>query len=238
MNFPLMAEPDMIDTRPSRRERERQARRDEILAAARSIFAERGFANATLDHVAERAEFGKGTLYNYFSSKEQLFECVIGDSFAQMLEIAEESLRSGSFAEKIERFVSGQLGFFFRSPESMHLMMREAHHLEGENPMMRLLPQLVTLLGGTIAAEQQRGAVLGDAEPIDLATILINMIYGQFSARVFRELIRDKRERDQVGCMVMRMFSDKSESEIRREIVTATKLILAVYLHGIETPTQ
>ncbi|MEL6613746.1 MAG: helix-turn-helix domain-containing protein, partial [Bacteroidota bacterium] len=49
----------------SRRERERLARRAAMLDAATALFAEKGYASATLDEVAERAEFGKGTLYNY-----------------------------------------------------------------------------------------------------------------------------------------------------------------------------
>ncbi|NNE70602.1 MAG: helix-turn-helix transcriptional regulator, partial [Rhodothermales bacterium] len=58
------ATPAAAPARPSRRERERLARRREILDAARTVFAERGFVGATLEEIASRAEFGKGTLYN------------------------------------------------------------------------------------------------------------------------------------------------------------------------------
>ena len=57
---------------PSRRDRERLARRQAMLDAAIAVFAERGFAAATMDEIAERAEFGKGTLYNYFADKQAL----------------------------------------------------------------------------------------------------------------------------------------------------------------------
>ena len=57
-----------------RRDRERLARRGEMLDAALAVFAEKGYDGATLDEVAERAEYGKGTLYNYFpGGKEALF---------------------------------------------------------------------------------------------------------------------------------------------------------------------
>ncbi|MEM8598804.1 MAG: TetR/AcrR family transcriptional regulator [Bacteroidota bacterium] len=73
-------------TRPvpalSRRERERLARRAAMLDAATALFAEKGYASATLDEVAERAEFGKGTLYNYFpGGKEELLFAVFDDLF-------------------------------------------------------------------------------------------------------------------------------------------------------------
>ncbi|MCS3662867.1 TetR/AcrR family transcriptional regulator [Salinibacter ruber] len=70
----------------SRRERERKRRRQAMLDAARAVFAEEGYADATLDEIAERAEFGKGTLYNYFEGgKEELFLAVF-DEASQELE--------------------------------------------------------------------------------------------------------------------------------------------------------
>jgi len=59
--------------RPSRRERERDRRRAEILDAAGRVFAARGFATATMDDVATESELSKGTLYLYFENKEALF---------------------------------------------------------------------------------------------------------------------------------------------------------------------
>src|ERR687897_2931426 len=57
--------------------RRKEARPDEILAAALASFAERGFAATRLDDVAARAGISKGTLYLYFKNKEELFEAVV-----------------------------------------------------------------------------------------------------------------------------------------------------------------
>ena len=43
----------------SRKEQERNLRRDSIMAAAETIFAERGFENSTLEEISEAADFGK-----------------------------------------------------------------------------------------------------------------------------------------------------------------------------------
>lgn len=56
-----------------RKEREKQFRRDTIVSAAEAVFFEKGLRAATLDEVAERAEVSKGTIYLYFSSKEDLY---------------------------------------------------------------------------------------------------------------------------------------------------------------------
>lgn len=61
----------------SPRQRRKQARPAELLAAALDHFVERGFAATKLDDVAAQAGVSKGTLYLYFGSKEALFKAVI-----------------------------------------------------------------------------------------------------------------------------------------------------------------
>ncbi len=69
----------------SRKERERQRHRQEILSAALQLFAEKGFHNVSMQEIAAAAEFATGTLYNFFPSKEDLF-------FELLVATAEESL--------------------------------------------------------------------------------------------------------------------------------------------------
>jgi AcrR family transcriptional regulator len=67
----------MEERSPTRWRRRKEARPDEILAAALASFAERGFAATRLEDVAARAGVSKGTLYLYFKGKEELFEAVV-----------------------------------------------------------------------------------------------------------------------------------------------------------------
>jgi AcrR family transcriptional regulator len=67
----------MAQRSPTRWRRRKEARPDEILAAALESFAERGFAATRLEDVATRAGISKGTLYLYFRSKEELFKAVV-----------------------------------------------------------------------------------------------------------------------------------------------------------------
>ena len=75
----------------TRKEREKRARELEILKAARELFLAKGFRETTLDEIAHAAEFGKGTLYNYFSSKEELFLGILRQALEEMYEIARAS---------------------------------------------------------------------------------------------------------------------------------------------------
>ncbi|MEJ2503485.1 MAG: helix-turn-helix domain containing protein, partial [Gemmatimonadota bacterium] len=62
----------------SRRERKKEATRRRIVDAATRLFGERGFDAPTVDEIAESADVAKGTIYNYFSTKEELlFELLV-----------------------------------------------------------------------------------------------------------------------------------------------------------------
>ncbi|WP_088183386.1 TetR/AcrR family transcriptional regulator [Sphingobium sp. Z007] len=62
---------------PSRREARRQDRRDAILTVAQVYFLEHGFADTTMSGIAAKLGGSKGTLWNYFPSKEALFAAVV-----------------------------------------------------------------------------------------------------------------------------------------------------------------
>ena len=72
----------------------REARREAILEVAREVFSEEGYAAASMSDIASRLGGSKGTLYNYFSSKEALFaahvqnqcQCKVATAFEQPLE--------------------------------------------------------------------------------------------------------------------------------------------------------
>src|ERR1700712_3718971 len=77
------------DTKP-RWERRKDARPQELLAAALDLFVERGFASTRLEDVARRAGVSKGTLYLYFTNKEELFKAVVRDSIVPVIGAAED----------------------------------------------------------------------------------------------------------------------------------------------------
>ena len=52
---------------------DKEEKRNHILEAAIKVFAKLGLPNAKMMHIAEAAGIGKGTIYEYFKSKEELF---------------------------------------------------------------------------------------------------------------------------------------------------------------------
>jgi AcrR family transcriptional regulator len=95
-----------IKSKP-RWERRKDARPQEVLAAALDIFVERGYAATRLDDVAARAGVSKGTLYLYFENKEELFKAVVRENLVPALNEAEDYVESylGSSTDLLREFI-------------------------------------------------------------------------------------------------------------------------------------
>jgi AcrR family transcriptional regulator len=91
--------------RPLRRDAERNRQR--ILAAASTVFAERGLG-ASMDDIAREAEVGIGTVYRRFPDKDALIEALFDDRIGELIALAEEAQRGDDAWE-------GLVGFFERS---------------------------------------------------------------------------------------------------------------------------
>jgi len=69
---------------PGKRARTKQANRDAILEAAKQVFAEMSYGGATVRDIIRRTGLASGTFYNYFKSKEEVFEALM-DANAQTI---------------------------------------------------------------------------------------------------------------------------------------------------------
>ncbi|MFZ6674810.1 TetR/AcrR family transcriptional regulator [Undibacterium sp. Xuan67W] len=89
-------------------ERRKDARPQELLLAALDLFVERGFAATRLDDVARAAGVSKGTLYLYYSSKEELFKAVVRENVLPLIDEAGELIQtfSGSTADLFRLFMT------------------------------------------------------------------------------------------------------------------------------------
>jgi AcrR family transcriptional regulator len=68
----------------SRRERKKIAARAQILSAAIDLFSRRGLDAVTIEEIALAADVGKGTIYNYFATKEDIVVAFMADLEARM----------------------------------------------------------------------------------------------------------------------------------------------------------
>jgi len=90
-------------------ERRKESRPSELLDAALDLFIEHGFNATRLEDVAQRAGVSKGTLYIYFTNKEELFKAVIRKGMVPYLQRAEQLIDDyhGSSRDLIKLIIKG-----------------------------------------------------------------------------------------------------------------------------------
>ena len=96
-----MTAPTALD-RSQRAEAAKAARREEILDAARRVFAERGFKGTTIADIAEIAGIALGTVYLYFPSKDDLF-AALNERFTELVTSAITANVRGDSLESVVR---------------------------------------------------------------------------------------------------------------------------------------
>ncbi|MDP3590888.1 TetR/AcrR family transcriptional regulator [Phenylobacterium sp.] len=103
----------------SRREERRDERRDGILDVGRDCFLVDGYAATSMSSIAARLGGSKGTLYNYFKSKEELFEAVMQRQCGALAETLFDVTDDGEAPrERLEHFASAFLKLLL-TPESL-----------------------------------------------------------------------------------------------------------------------
>ncbi len=73
----------------------KKLRQEDIINAAEKVFFSKGISNATMDEVAEAAEYSKRTIYIYFSSKEQIYDAIISRAYQVLNRFFTAGLQNG-----------------------------------------------------------------------------------------------------------------------------------------------
>jgi len=121
----------METERISRKEREYLAHREEILSAAEKVFAAKGFFPTTMSDIARRAEFGTGTLYKYFKSKEELYFTLIDEKVEEINRLVKTELsQRNSAVEKIKKVLRLQFEFIERNRDFFRIYVSERSRFE------------------------------------------------------------------------------------------------------------
>jgi AcrR family transcriptional regulator len=102
--------------------------RDRILTAAWSLFASEGYAEVSMQEIADAARVNKATLYHHFGDKEQLFVDVVAADFDQLRHSIEAAVaQDGSFREQL--IAVADLLFLRSRTDSIRIMMLMHQHV-------------------------------------------------------------------------------------------------------------
>ncbi|WP_394780852.1 TetR/AcrR family transcriptional regulator [Undibacterium sp.] len=157
------------DPKP-RWERRKDARPQELLSAALDLFVERGFAATRLDDIAKNAGVSKGTLYLYFSSKEELFKTVVRENVVPMIGQAEETVDqfTGTTAELFREIIMGWWQVMGNTKLSglSKLMMAEACNFPELAQFYN--EEVISRSDAMVARMLKRGIARGEIRPMNL----------------------------------------------------------------------
>jgi AcrR family transcriptional regulator len=162
-----------------RRERKKQVTRGRIVEAARRLFAEQGYQSTTIEQVADAADVGVGTLYNYFGAKERLLLGVFADATARVLDQGRAAITEPP-ADPIEAIVGllgvyEQLGTLFERSVMREMFAASLVQSTVEvREFASLDEQLAAQVGELIVKLQMRGDIASD---VDVASAAI-ALYG------------------------------------------------------------
>ena len=132
------------DHRPGKRERTKIANRQAILDAARAVFGELGYEAATVRDIIRRTGLASGTFYNYYKSKEEVFDALADDGARRFRPI----LRAESDkATDFESFLRGAVRAYFDFLEGEHENWRLDRPAGEVFPHARATPEIVAVFG-------------------------------------------------------------------------------------------
>ncbi|UXY11901.1 TetR/AcrR family transcriptional regulator [Kosakonia sp. ML.JS2a] len=174
-----------------------EERRQAIITAAAAVFQEQGYERTSMSEVARRAGGSKATLYNYFTSKEALFESVVRTYSTQFLTQAAAELTSPqsqtlTLEERLTRFGVSMLQVLTGDNQALQLyriVVGEAGHsdigtLFRESGIRESMETLAQVMGEAV----QKGE-LAEASPALLASQFTALIKAETDALLLKQAI-------------------------------------------------
>ncbi len=170
---------------------DKSRRRDEIMAAAKNVFAGKGFHAATIADIAKQAGLAYGSVYWYFDSKDELFHALMAVEEAALrahvtaaLDVpAEGGGDEAPLRAFLQATVRATLEFFEADKAAVKLLLRDPYALGGrlEEHFGGIYERFIADIEAFIASAQERGEVV--AVPPRMVACALAALVGQLAHR-------------------------------------------------------
>jgi AcrR family transcriptional regulator len=159
-------------------------RRAEIIDAARSVFARRGFAHGIIDEIAKEAGIAKGTVYLYFRSKTEIYKAVLDHDRKLLKKETQEQIDAATTLKgKIGAFILTRLKNAEERKEFFRIMDSGQQNLSMTRSQYReFLGEPVERLASAIEEASRRGEIK-PVPPEKAAWIIADMTRGTIQRR-------------------------------------------------------
>ena len=187
------------------RERNKRDKLRRIKAAARELFLEEGYDNATTREIARRADIGLGTLFSYASDKRDLLFLIYND--------IQDALTLAAFGRRpLSRTFLGQVmagfgvyyRFFAQEPEFMRYVLRELTFYSTGRQAARFQAgreAIITEIEGLVHAARKKRQLRASAKD----RVIAQLIFGVYQAEI-RRWLTGKHPKPSTGLTRLRMM--------------------------------
>jgi len=106
--------------------RTKEDKKKQILTAAMKVFSQKGYHKSRMEEIAMEAGIGKGTIYEYFPSKIQLFQAMIDQGFdAYFSKMKVEKMQSLPFSEWLRILTESHMRFCLDNKDITQILFME-----------------------------------------------------------------------------------------------------------------
>ena len=191
-----------------RKERDKQALRTSVIAAATELFQEESYDAVSMRKIAKKVGYSVGTLYLYYKDKDELFLAVQGEAFRQGFEYIQQLPATEDPLEKLKALGERYVRFGMENPDLYRLMFMM------ERPM-QALPEdrgwssgilLHGLLTDLVEACVKAGRIKSE-DPHRLSFALWSFVHGMVSLRISHRL--DIYNGDHLDCPLCGIDTDE-----------------------------
>lgn len=204
-----------------RRKRERENRKNAILKAARKLFFEKGFRSVTVESIARKAELSKGSIYLYYSSKEEIYSQILLNDIEKFHDHVADILQDSSGAsEALIRLAEIYVDFFLSDRELFRILMNFMIHNNGMNLPQDLNIHIIKTTNRAIDIFEQilkSGMEKGEFPPDINLRLNRNAIWGLLN-----------------GIIALHLFIGK-EAKRAEAIRSTIKAALETYIRGLRS---
>lgn len=199
----------------------RSRRQEEILDAAARFFASRGYFEANIQELADILGVGKGTIYRYFLTKEELFLAAVDRLMQRLTEAIDQCMDAiQDPVDQIAGAVKTYLTFFAEHPEFTELLIQERAQFKD-----RKKPTYFVYRDAHCERRREHiGAVIAEGRlrdvPVDrVGDVIGDLLYGTMFTNYFAGRNRSPEEQAE-DLLDVALFGILSESERRRRGVS------------------
>lgn len=162
----------------TKKEKRELLTRKKLIDAAKKLFREKGYKNTSVDEIADEALLSKGTFYQYFKSKENLFLATMSETESEVLNLIDEQVLGQSFNNPqvlFKELLNCLFGYFEQDYYFIHLTFFRESGFNKE--IVTAMREIQIHLNQKLVAVFEKLGLKDEKKAHDLALSLIGAMY-------------------------------------------------------------